>query len=608
MTLLTGLLSLTAIAAQGQTFQNIGDFTSGNGAWFPNAPLTQGPNGILYGTTQRGGTHGDGNSGGTVFQLALNSSTVTTLYNFCSQVSSVGVCTDGEFINGGLIQDSDGNFYGTTYFGGANTNTGSVFKLTSGGVLTTLYDFCSVNSCADGASPQMGLLLGTDGNFYGTTSSGGAYQSGTVFKITPAGALTTLYSFCGRGLCPNGGGEAVTLVEGSDGEFYGTTSWGGAHAGTLGGGMVFKISSSGTFNTLYSFCALTNCADGSTPEAALVAASDGNFYGTTGTGGTGSGCSNTAGCGTIFKITPEGQLTTLYSFCSAGNCSNGYIPSGLVQGSDGNFYGTALASPTSQEATLFEITASGAYNPVFTFCCYTVPVSNGPLLQASNGFFYGADGGSIFGWSQSVMLAPTFTPTSVNFFSQAIDTTGTRSFVIKNVNSGNAILDFSSFTTASPFAISANTCGTTLTAGKTCKVTVTFSPTVVGSMTGSVSIADNAPGSPQTVPLSGKGELQTTLLPAVLNFPTTKVGTTTAAKTVTLRNNLPSTLTGISYSITGPFAVATTTCTTILGSNTGCKISITFTPTVKGAATGTLTVNDSANNSPQTVKLSGTGD
>lgn len=110
--------------------------------------------------------------------------------------------------------------------------------------------------------------------------------------------------------------------------------------------MVFKISSSGTFNTLYSFCALTNCADGSTPEAALVAASDGNFYGTTGTGGTGSGCSNTAGCGTIFKITPEGQLTTLYSFCSAGNCSNGYIPSGLVQGSDGNFYGTALASPT----------------------------------------------------------------------------------------------------------------------------------------------------------------------------------------------------------------------------------------------------------------------
>jgi len=226
MTLLTGLLSLTAIAAQGQTFQNIGDFTSGNGAWFPNAPLTQGPNGILYGTTQRGGTHGDGNSGGTVFQLALNSSTVTTLYNFCSQVSSVGVCTDGEFINGGLIQDSDGNFYGTTYFGGANTNTGSVFKLTSGGVLTTLYDFCSVNSCADGASPQMGLLLGTDGNFYGTTSSGGAYQSGTVFKITPAGALTTLYSFCGRGLCPNGGGEAVTLVEGSDGEFYGTTSMG----------------------------------------------------------------------------------------------------------------------------------------------------------------------------------------------------------------------------------------------------------------------------------------------------------------------------------------------------------------------------------------------
>ena len=550
---------------------------------------------MLYGTTQRGGSHGSANRGGTVFQVALNTLTVTTLYNFCSQVDGAGVCTDGDFPNGGLIQDSDGNFYGTTYYGGGNTNSGSVFKLTSSGVLTTLYDFCSVGtgSCADGNYPQMGLVVGTDGNFYGTTSSGGAFQSGTVFKITPAGELTTLYSFCGPGLCPSGGGEVATLVRGSDGDFYGTTSWGGAHAGSLGGGTVFKISSTGTFSTLYSFCALTNCADGSTPEAALVQGSDGNFYGTTASGGTGSGCNNTAGCGTIFKITPEGQITTLYSSCPAGNCSNGDNPSGLVQGSDGNFYGTAMG-------VIFEIASTGGYNVVYAGCC----VGNGPLIQASDGFFYGA----AFRWSRNVPLAATFTPASINFFSQAIDTSSTKTFVVKNVNNAVATIDFSSFTTAPPFAISANTCGSTLNAQQSCKVTVTFTPTVVGVVSGSVSIADNAPGSPQLVPLSGTGEPQATLLPAALNFGTIKVGTTSAAKSVILRNRLPTSISGISYSTTGPFAISATTCTTTLAGHSGCTISLTFTPTAKGVATGTLSVNDSANNSPQTVTLKGTGD
>ena len=221
-----------------------------------------------------------------------------------------------------LIQGTDGNLYGTTALGG------TIFKMTPGGVLTTLY---TLNS-ADGQYPTDGLVQATDGNFYGTTEEGGAHIYGTIFKITPEGTLTTLYNFCAKKLCRDGAQSDAALIQGRDRNLYGTTQGGGANDW----GTVFKITLSGTLTTLYSFCTQTNCADGSEPTAELVQATDGNFYGTTYEGGaTSQLCSS--GCGTVFKLTPTGVLTTLHSF----DGTDGYnIVAGIIQGTDGSLYGT----------------------------------------------------------------------------------------------------------------------------------------------------------------------------------------------------------------------------------------------------------------------------
>jgi uncharacterized repeat protein (TIGR03803 family) len=216
-----------------------------------------------------------------------------------------------------LIQGVDGNFYGTTINGGVGTGDpscslsegcGTVFKLTPSGTVTALYSFCSQVNCSDGSYPRSGLVRGADGSYYGTTQNGGAgcqYQGGcgTLFKVTPAGTLTTLYSFCSQPSCLDGFGPEAGLVLASDGNFYGTTQGGGAHFY----GTVFQLTPSGTLTTLYNFCSLANCADGSQPVGGLIQAADGNLYGTTSVGGT-------LGLGTVFRITLNGVLTTLYSF------------------------------------------------------------------------------------------------------------------------------------------------------------------------------------------------------------------------------------------------------------------------------------------------------
>ena len=181
--------------------------------------------------------------------------TLTTLYSFCTQPG----CADGDRPNGGLVQAPDGNFYGTTYSGGANNNSGTVFKITPGGTLTTLYNFCSQPNCSDGESPFVGLVQGSDGNFYGTTGGGGVNGYGTVFRITTGGTLTTIYSFDGF----NGLRTDTGLVQAADGNFYGTTLTGGNpyNCGGQGCGTVFKITPAGKFTTLYIF----NVYDGAFP-------------------------------------------------------------------------------------------------------------------------------------------------------------------------------------------------------------------------------------------------------------------------------------------------------------------------------------------------------
>jgi uncharacterized repeat protein (TIGR03803 family) len=229
--------------------------------------------------------------------IASSTQTFTTLVSFNK--------TNGAN-PGGLVQASDGNFYGTTPEGGANTTScygngcGTVFKITPGGTLTTLYSFCSKSGCTDGANPG-GLIQATNGNFYGTTAGGGAHGAGTVFEITAGGKLTTLHSFNFNFI---DGADPDALVQASDGNFYGTTVYGGPH----NYGTVFEITAGGNLTTLHSF----DFSDGFGPGG-LVQATTGNFYGTT-SGGGASGACGSNGCGTVFEITAGGNLTTLHSF------------------------------------------------------------------------------------------------------------------------------------------------------------------------------------------------------------------------------------------------------------------------------------------------------
>ena len=295
----------------------------------PSAALIQGADGNFYGTTYYGGANGSG----TVFRITPGG-TLTTLYSFCSQTN----CTDGGYPEAGLVQGSDGNLYGTTYYGGngfdngfSDVGCGTVFRLTAGGSLTTLYTFTG----ADGCYALGGVIQAIDGNFYGTTYSGGANGGGTVFKITPGGALTTIYTFCSQTNCTDGNSPKAALVQGTDGNFYGTTAGGGAYIF----GTVFKITPEGTLTTLHSF----DMTDGANPGAGVIQATDGNFYGTTNSGGT-------YFPGTAFQITPGGTLTTLHGF--GGNVD---IQAGLTQGSDGGLYGTSLNDGAYNWGTVFRL-------------------------------------------------------------------------------------------------------------------------------------------------------------------------------------------------------------------------------------------------------------
>src|ERR1022692_3069649 len=350
------LCATSAIGLPAQTFTTLYSFDGTDGAK-PTAGLVQANNGDLYGTTLGGGTscvNSDPSGCGTVFDITPGGA-LTTLHSFCAQSG----CPDGQNPSAAaLVQGTDGNLYGTTFYGGGN-GEGTVFKITPSGTLTTLYSFCSQGiPCTDGENPAAGLVQGTDGNLYGTTVVGGTYAGGTVFKITPSGTLTTLYNFCSQSSCADGASPFAGLVQANNGDFYGTTGGGGGGGGTCplslapsGCGTVFKITPSGTLTTLYSFCSQggANCTDGENPQAALVQGTDGNLYGTTYSGGDYEG-------GTVFRITAGDTLTTLYNFCSPSECLNGGGPTaGLVQANNGDFYGTTVFGGTNNDGTIFSL-------------------------------------------------------------------------------------------------------------------------------------------------------------------------------------------------------------------------------------------------------------
>jgi uncharacterized repeat protein (TIGR03803 family) len=345
------------IAAPAQTFTTLVNFNGTNGA-FPQGTFIQGVDGNYYGAAP--GADSCTSKCGVVFKLTRGG-TLKTIYTFCLQDG----CPDGSAPRWALVLGIDGDLYGPTLdhtspgeifklapggdltvldrfrttpsrvmqardgdFYGTTPNDGSygggtIFKLTSSGQKTVLYNFGNGGS----DSPQGGLMQANDGNFYGTTVFGGPGNYGTVYKLTPGGNFIILHTFDGT----DGGFPGAGLVQGTDGNLYGTTE-----------DTVFRITLEGVLTTLHTF----GFDEGNSPEAALIQATDGNFYGTTYTG------SSYADLGTVFVVTPTGILTTLHRF---GEVDGDSPVAGLLQGTDGKFYGTTYLGGPYDAGTIFSL-------------------------------------------------------------------------------------------------------------------------------------------------------------------------------------------------------------------------------------------------------------
>ena len=362
----SGAATSTLTLAQSFAESIIASFTGTTGATPGQAPQTsliQASDGNFYGTTYSGGPYGFG----TVYKITP-AGTYGLLHSFS------GTANDGKNPFGGLVQGTDGNFYGTTGYGGANS-AGTVYKMTAGGTFTLLRSFSS--AATDGNVPNAGLVQGTDGNFYGTTSFGGASTYGTAYKISPTGTFTLLHSFTGT--TNDGRSVNCALVQGTDGNFYGTTGNGGAN----NAGTVFKVSSTGTFSLVYSFSSAG--PDGQYPQVGLVQGTDGNFYGTTPQVGAN-------GFGTVFKVSPTGTFTLLHSF--VGGAADGDTPyAGLILGTDGNFYGATWqgGAPGYGFGTAFKVSPTGTFTMLHSFTSGTTDGRNpsASLVQGADGNFYG---------------------------------------------------------------------------------------------------------------------------------------------------------------------------------------------------------------------------
>lgn len=332
------------------TFSTLHAFQGPDGET-PEAALMQASDGYLYGTTVLGGGGGDG----LIFRVD-GTGAVSTVYEFVEN-------PDGAAPAAGLVRAPDGLFYGTTLGGQA----GTIFRIDAAGALATLHSF----DVADGSGPFSNLLLAPDGSLFGTTSAGGAHSGGVVFRRDPAGAVTTVHDFDPTPGPATEGSSPSGLILGGDGLFYGTTfdEWGGPSLGTI-----FRMDFAGAVTMLHFFSGL----DGRNPAAALVQASDGNFYGTTQYGGD-------ADNGTVFRMTLDGTVTTLHSFTSEGSAP----AAPLVEGPDGRLYGTTSTGGPALRGTIFRIDLAGHVTTLHAFDGAEGGSPLAALFLASDGNFYG---------------------------------------------------------------------------------------------------------------------------------------------------------------------------------------------------------------------------
>jgi uncharacterized repeat protein (TIGR03803 family) len=377
----SGLGAIFRLTPSGKTFSVLHSLR-GAGT-YPTSPLTQAGDGNLYGVTGAGGPRNDG----TIFKID-RSAHVTTLHSFSG---SDGRFIPGEFDDDGtLIEGSDGNLYGNTWAGGSK-DKGTLFKLDLSGTLTSLYSFTGCNNDAElcggdskgGANPDGGLIEDGEGNFYGTTDRGGVTTRGTAFKMDRSGNVTTIHYFV-EGPYPGPLYPHCTLIQGKDGNFYGTTIQGGVP----GFGTVFKMDPLGVVTVIHAFLGHTDTTlDGGYPEAGLIEGSDGQFYGTTLAGGKNDS-------GTVFTVDSLGNYKLLHSFVN----KDGSRPSApLIQGADGSLYGTtAYGGPGSRpkfpldgNGTVFKIDHSGVLTTLHFFSGVDGRQPSRRLLEANDKNLYG---------------------------------------------------------------------------------------------------------------------------------------------------------------------------------------------------------------------------
>ena len=385
---ISAVLLLAVTAATAQTYNNLyaypGTDNNSSGITWPSV-LSQGQDGDLYSTIQTNGSY----QFGSVYKMSTSGG-YTLLYSFCAEGN--GCDLSGAYPTGGVTLGWDGNLWGTTSNGGKD-GAGTAFKMTPAGNLTSVYSFTNGK---DDSAPTYTLLQGQDGNMYGVSEEQYDGQYGSFFKLTTKGKISPYPFDYTDGSSPN------LPVQGTDLNFYGTTQGGGDAACACG--VIYKATAAGKITVLHNFSGYVSSTqyDGSRPIGILVEGTDGNFYGTTYQGGEYNE-------GTVFKVSPTGTYTLLHSFsygqASSPNLYDAQLPiAGLTLGTDGNFYGTAAYGGTQNGGAIFEITPSGKETVLYSFCvvsCSDGFIPTTPMVLHTDGIFYGntagnSNGGSVF--------------------------------------------------------------------------------------------------------------------------------------------------------------------------------------------------------------------